>query len=77
MTSELRVAALQGNSHNFKINFDYFIFVEDQKKKLLENIKQFSKNHHSHNCFQAMYYHHHDNISDILYYILMEQTHHQ
>ena len=27
------------------------LFVEDQKKKLLENIKKFSNNHHSHNCF--------------------------
>ena len=37
--------------HSFKINFDDILFVEDQKKKLLENIKKFSKNHHSHNCF--------------------------
>jgi len=35
----------------FKINFDDILFVEDQKKKLFENIKQFSKNHQSHNCF--------------------------
>ena len=37
--------------HSFKINFDDILFVEDQKKKLLENIKKFSNNHHSHNCF--------------------------
>lgn len=35
----------------FKVNFDDILFVEDQKKKLFENIKQFSKNHQSHNCF--------------------------
>ena len=35
----------------FKINFDDILFVEDQKKKLFENVKQFSKNHQSHNCF--------------------------
>ena len=35
----------------FKINFEDILFVEDQKKKLFENIKQFSKNHQSHNCF--------------------------
>ena len=27
----------------FKINFEDILFVEDQKKKLFENIKQFSK----------------------------------
>ncbi len=37
--------------HKFKINFDDILLVEDQKEKLLKNIKQFSKNHHSHNCF--------------------------
>lgn len=36
---------------DFKINFDDILFVEDQKKKLFENIKKFSKNHNSHNCF--------------------------
>ena len=35
----------------FKVNFDDILFVEDQKKKLFENVKQFSKNHQSHNCF--------------------------
>jgi len=35
----------------FKINFDDILFVDYQKKKLLENIKKFSKNHHSQNCF--------------------------
>ena len=35
----------------FKINFDDILFVENQKKKLFENIKRFSTNHHSHNCF--------------------------
>ena len=35
----------------FKINFDDILFVEDQKNKLLENIKKFSKNEDSHNCF--------------------------
>ena len=35
----------------FKINFEDILFVDDQKKKLFENIKQFSKNHQSHNCF--------------------------
>ena len=35
----------------FKVNFDDILFVEDQKKKLFENIRQFSKNHQSHNCF--------------------------
>lgn len=35
----------------FKVNFDDILFVEDQKKKLFENIKQFSENHQSHNCF--------------------------
>ena len=35
----------------FKINFEDILFVEDQKKKLFENIKQFSKNNQSHNCF--------------------------
>ena len=35
----------------FKINFDDILFVEDQKNKLLENIKKFSKNQDSHNCF--------------------------
>lgn len=35
----------------FKINFDDILFVEDQKNKLFENIKKFSINHHSHNCF--------------------------
>ena len=35
----------------FKIKFDDILFVDDQKKKLLDNIKQFSKNYHSHNCF--------------------------
>ena len=35
----------------FKISFDDILFVEDQKRKLFKNIKQFSKNHQSHNCF--------------------------
>ena len=37
--------------HEFKINFEDILFVEDQKKKLLDNIRQFSKNYQSHNCF--------------------------
>ncbi|MAI29385.1 MAG: AAA family ATPase [Rickettsiales bacterium] len=37
--------------HEFEINFDDILFVEDQKKKLFENIKRFSTNLHSHNCF--------------------------
>ena len=35
----------------FKINFDDILFVEDQKKNCLKILKQFSKNHQSHNCF--------------------------
>ena len=38
-------------THEFKINFDDILFVDDQKKKLFENIKKFSVNHYSHNCF--------------------------
>ncbi len=37
--------------HDFKISFEDILFVEDQKEKLSENIKNYSKNHHSHNCF--------------------------
>jgi len=40
-----------GWEQQFKINFDDILFVEDQKKKLFENIKKFSKNQNSHNCF--------------------------
>ena len=35
----------------FQINFNDILFVEDQKKKLFENIRKFSQNHYSHNCF--------------------------
>ena len=35
----------------FKINFNDILFVEDQKRKLFENIRKFSQNNHSHNCF--------------------------
>ena len=36
---------------DFKIKFDDILFVDDQKKKLLENIEKFSKNQNSQNCF--------------------------